>query len=535
VVINELLFEPAAGGDEFIEIRNLFQIPVPLHDPGRPANVWRFDSGVTFDFPAGTVLAANGFALVTQIDPAQFRTKYSIPPSVPIFGPYTGSLNNSGEEVTLVRPGEPEQDGSVPLYVVDRVDYLPSIPWPTGADGTGATLSRSNPLGYGEDPVNWATGPIGGTPGAANTAAPLTEVIGTPGADTIHVIRSGTQIHVYVNTPPVGQPTYASELAALGDTLTIEGLGGDDTLTVNPSGQPELGVDALIYNAGAGANTLVVQGGGARIDSSASGGTLNTTVQEGAHLSTSRLVQSNLMLADGGKATLLPGGSASEINSLTLGAGATLDITDNALVIDYTGTSPVATVRERILSGRGGSGFGASWAGRGITSSTAAQANLIEPEARSVGYTENSALPLGAYTSFRGLPVDDTAVLIAYTRTGDANLDGLINDDDVTIVGATYAPGAPQSNWGLGDFDYNGFVDDDDATLLGEFYNPAAPPLAAPAAADDLDTIELLANAIVYDLAAIDDSLATPRPAWASRSIEVDPSPCRIRDQENRG
>jgi hypothetical protein len=89
-------------------------------------------------------------------------------------------------------------------------------------------------------------------------------------------------------------------------------------------------------------------------------------------------------------------------------------------------------------------------------------------------------LPLGAYTDFRGVAVDATAVLIAYTRTADANLDGVVNDDDVTIVGAAYAPGMPNTNWAMGDFDYNGFVDDDDVTLLGAFYEPgAAPPAAA--------------------------------------------------------
>jgi hypothetical protein len=71
--------------------------------------------------------------------------------------------------------------------------------------------------------------------------------------------------------------------------------------------------------------------------------------------------------------------------------------------------------------------------------------------------------------------------LIAYTRTGDANLDGLVNDDDVTVLGAAYAPGASNGIWALGDFEYNGFIDDDDVTLLGAFYNPAAGPLAAPA------------------------------------------------------
>jgi hypothetical protein len=114
----------------------------------------------------------------------------------------------------------------------------------------------------------------------------------------------------------------------------------------------------------------------------------------------------------------------------------------------------------------------------GITSSTAVQANTVEPESRSVGYAENSALPLGSYTTFRGPTVDATSVLIAYTRTGDANLDGLVNDDDVTIVGASYVPATQQPHWALGDFEYNGRVDDDDVTLLGAFYQPAASPPA---------------------------------------------------------
>jgi hypothetical protein len=89
-------------------------------------------------------------------------------------------------------------------------------------------------------------------------------------------------------------------------------------------------------------------------------------------------------------------------------------------------------------------------------------------------------LPLGPYSTFRGQPVDETAILIAFTRTSDANLDGFVNDDDVTIVSATYAPTVSQPHWALGDFDYNGFMDDDDVTLLGAFYNPSAAPLTTP-------------------------------------------------------
>jgi hypothetical protein len=190
-----------------------------------------------------------------------------------------------------------------------------------------------------------------------------------------------------------------------------------------------------------------------------------------------------LALGNNSRVTLLPNGQTSLITSLTLGTGATLDLGNNAVVVDYTGASPVSTIRQQILSGRGGPGLpglGAGWNGTGITSSAVAQANATEPESRSIGYAENAALPLGAYTTFRGVAVDNTSVLIVDTRTGDANLDGLVNDDDVTVLGASYSPTAANAVWALGDFEYNGFVDDDDATLLGAFYNPAAP---APAPA----------------------------------------------------
>jgi hypothetical protein len=163
---------------------------------------------------------------------------------------------------------------------------------------------------------------------------------------------------------------------------------------------------------------------------------------------------------------------------------ARFDLNDNAAVIDHSGASPISDVRWQIYAGRGGYGLGGTWNGQGITSSAAAAANAVEPEARSLGFAENAGLPLGPYTSFHGQPVDLTSVLIAFTRTGDANLDGVVNDDDVTVVGAYYAPGVHNGHWSLGDFDYNGFVDDNDVTLLGAFYNPAAQPLAAsPAAA----------------------------------------------------
>jgi hypothetical protein len=176
-----------------------------------------------------------------------------------------------------------------------------------------------------------------------------------------------------------------------------------------------------------------------------------------------------------------PDANTSVVGSLTIaGDGAPtakLDLTNNAAIVNYAGTSPADTIRQQILSGRGGAGLGTTWNGLGITSSAAATVVATDPESRSVGYAENATMPLGPYTTFRGEAVDDTSVIMVYTRTGDANLDGVVNDDDVTIVGATYAPSVSQPSWALGDFDYNGFVDDDDVTLLGVFYDPSAVPI----------------------------------------------------------
>jgi hypothetical protein len=241
-----------------------------------------------------------------------------------------------------------------------------------------------------------------------------------------------------------------------------------------------------------------------------------------------------LTLGDNSQVTLLPGGDVSVITSLSLGAGATLDLTTGALVVNYSGDSPVATIRDQILSGRGGPGMGAAWNGAGITSSTAAAANQTAPESRSVGYAENALLPLGRYTDFRGVAVDDTAILIAYTRTGDANLDGIVNDDDVTIVGATYAPGVAGAQWALGDFDYNGFVDDEDVTLLGALYDPGAGPLAAPPLQQsraeiapprfqiDDSLISLLSASVAADFESRSDSDIALGRSTARRSTERD-------------
>jgi len=182
VLINELMYAPPADKHEFIELRNLAGAPVPLYDPLNPQNTWKFTNGITFAFPLGATIPASGYALVVGIDPAVYRATYNIPAAVPIYGPYTGVLDNAGEKLELSRPGEPEATtGFVPYYMVDRVTYEPVAPWPAGANGTGASLSKITPTAYGNDPINWTVDPNYGTPGRANfnldTDPPTVDII----------------------------------------------------------------------------------------------------------------------------------------------------------------------------------------------------------------------------------------------------------------------------------------------------------------------------------------------------------------------
>jgi hypothetical protein len=349
----------------------------------------------------------------------------------------------------------------------------------------------------------------------------LTNVVrqGTAGDDTFIINRSTTNgyIRVYLNQPTNFTPSYAIQPELLG-SLQIDGLAGIDRVDININGTAgyPLRAGGFVFNGGEGSDRLTINGNSASgtiphtfhggpgtngltinsgqilLDATAAGGDLNTSVLSGAHLTTTRLNQNGLVV-HGGQVSLIPGGG--EVNVLTsvvVVDGGVLDITDNALVVDYTGDFP-DLIRDSIVTGRGGSGFGATWDGPGINSSAAAAANAAEPESRSIGYADNATLPLGAYTEFRGHPVDPTTVLIAYTRTGDANLDGLDDDNDVTVLSASYAPGLGQAFWTLGDFDYNGLIDDDDATLLGAFYNPppAPPPASFPGSAWERTALRL--------------------------------------------
>jgi hypothetical protein len=178
ITINEIMYNPPLGGDEFLELHNVSTSAVNLFDPAIPANTWKFTRGITFSFPQGVTMAAGAYLILTNIDPATFRSKYNIPAAVQIFQ-YVGSLDNAGESLILAKPAPPEIDLTVPYVEIDRVDYDDIAPWPTAADGGGSSIGKLAPTMYGNDPPSWEPEAGGGTPGALHndTNPPIADIV----------------------------------------------------------------------------------------------------------------------------------------------------------------------------------------------------------------------------------------------------------------------------------------------------------------------------------------------------------------------
>jgi hypothetical protein len=157
---------------EYIELRNITDAPVPLFDPDNPANTWRIGGGVEFTFPPGVVLPPRGSLAVVRFDPSvdshqleSFRFQSGFASTVPLLGPINGRLGNEDDEIVLEKPGLPvappaPDAGRVPYVRVEQVDYSSRSPWPTNAGGGNVVLRRLDLSAYANDPANWTLAPV---------------------------------------------------------------------------------------------------------------------------------------------------------------------------------------------------------------------------------------------------------------------------------------------------------------------------------------------------------------------------------------
>ena len=148
---------------------------------------------------------------------------------MPIFGPFTGALDNSGETIRLGKPSPPLSDLTVPYVSVDHVNYGTEGDWPTKAAGDGYSLNRRVNTNYGNDSGNWATSNLGGTPGLANAFVSISNVSraeGNAGTQqfTFNVTLSAASSSVVTVTYATanGTATAGSDYTTASGTLTFQ-------------------------------------------------------------------------------------------------------------------------------------------------------------------------------------------------------------------------------------------------------------------------------------------------------------------------
>jgi hypothetical protein len=184
-----------------------------------------------------------------------------------------------------------------------------------------------------------------------------------------------------------------------------------------------------------------------------------------------------------GKLRIKPDSSAdavSTLESLTLGASAKLDLTDNKLIVrggmvGSWGGSAYTDLIGHIAAGRNGG----AWDGNGIVSSdTRAVSNN---DLCSIGIATASQVKSIADTetaTFAGQSVLGTDALLMFTWGGDANLDGKINIDDYGRIDGNVASSGSVFGWFNGDFNYDGKINIDDYGIIDGNINQQGAPFS---------------------------------------------------------
>jgi hypothetical protein len=131
-----------------------------------------------------------------------------------------------------------------------------------------------------------------------------------------------------------------------------------------------------------------------------------------------------------GSISVLSNGNASgtsAVSSLSISAGAQLDLTNNSLIVNYSGATIAGPIRAMLVDGR-------------LTSS-------LTDTAHTLGYADEA-----------------TDVKVKYTFRGDSNLDGMVDIRDLQALALHF--NTASNDWTSGDFNLDGAVNVADLTAL---------------------------------------------------------------------
>ena len=179
--ITELMYDPVGGSDyEYIELYNANG--AETLDLGGVA----FTQGINYTFDPNTVLGHNEYLLLVKASStnnfADFRAHYHLDATVRIVGPYSGSLDNNGETVTL-------KSGWAGTEIISFT-YGDGSGWPASADGAGHSLVPLNYTLTGRTydyARGWRSSAFsGGSPGREDSTPEPSVVLNEVSANTVY-------------------------------------------------------------------------------------------------------------------------------------------------------------------------------------------------------------------------------------------------------------------------------------------------------------------------------------------------------------
>ena len=343
-------------------------------------------------------------------------------------------------------------EGDDTILVSDNSGWLSSLGsptlniWITG--GAGADLVELNDSARNEAATH-SVQPLG--PDSAKvtatdiTTAPLAPAINVSEIEALHLRGGG------------GDDVLRVEADIPGVDLSLDGGEGDDSFEIAGDGGPS-------------ARPVRIDDGGGLDDVSIYSGGVNAVLAGDQRLDFIRVDTGSLLqLASGA-----PGDRPVTTRALLLFGSGTLDVARQSVLIDYTGTSPLASIRQRLTSGYN---FGA-WNGTGITSSAAAAT-----PSGSVGYADATELFTTFPAVFAGVPIDGTTLIIRHTISGDADLDRTVSLGDFSRLASNYNQ---LSTWAGGDFNFDNATGIADFSLLAGNYNLTLPVVRSGSALQGL-------------------------------------------------
>jgi hypothetical protein len=160
--------------------------------------------------------------------------------------------------------------------------------------------------------------------------------------------------------------------------------------------------------------------------------------------------------------------------ALTIATAGKLDLNDNDLIYQ-TGSSYALSKSLPLIEGYLESGYNSGkWNGTTGIVSTTASSNSTHLTAlgmmiNDTGANSGNSTGTPIYPNFDGEASTDTDILVKYTYYGDANLDGVVDGSDYSLIDNGYLNHL--TGWFNGDFNYDGVIDGSDYTLIDNAFN----------------------------------------------------------------